>query len=183
MRKAVDWNPARPIRITPGGYSFGSKANRRAAEELRAAIHAKPDYAEAYYTLGTVLRAERRVPGFREGVAGTIRMQPDIAGAHTTLAAVLRQLGDAKAPQRRAKAGAEIAKRRPANRGHLRDKLRAPPSETGDVQGAIRNSGAAIGPRQTMRPRTFELGSGFDASRANPGAQEGIRKAASLDLD
>ena len=64
-----------------------------AANELQAAIQAKPDYAEAHYTLGTVLKQQGKLQEAAASLREAIRLQPDFAGAHTTLAAILQAIG------------------------------------------------------------------------------------------
>ena len=57
-------------------------------------MHDKPDYAEAYYTMGSVYKQMNKLPEAAEALRTALRLQPDFAGAHTTLAGVLRQMGD-----------------------------------------------------------------------------------------
>ena len=68
------------------------KSATAAVRELRAAIRVKPDYTEAYYTLGTVLKQQGKLPEAADALREAIRLQPDYPAVHTTLAAVLRQL-------------------------------------------------------------------------------------------
>jgi cytochrome c-type biogenesis protein CcmH/NrfG len=81
-----------------------------AARELRAAIRAKPDYAEAYYTLGPVLKQQGKLPEAAAALREAIRLQPEFAGAQTTLAAVLRQSGDTAGAAAESRAGSELAR-------------------------------------------------------------------------
>jgi len=117
---------------------------------LRAAIHAKPDYAEAYYTLEGS-EAEGRAPGFRGGFAGS---DPSAAGFcrrsynFGNRAPPTRRRGGAAAES---KAGAEIAKQKQASSRSLCHKLRAPAAKRGDLDGAISQFRAAINLRRTMR--------------------------------
>src|SRR5260370_33187281 len=85
-----------------------------AAEELRAAIRAKPDYAEAYYTLGTVLKQKGELQDAAAALREAIRLQPEFAGAHTTLGTVLRQLGDAEGAAAEGRTGMEMAQQKTA---------------------------------------------------------------------
>src|SRR5207248_9736185 len=116
-----------------------------AAEELRAAIQAKPDYAEAYYTLGTVLKQKGELAEAAQTLRKAIRLQPTFAGAHTTLATVLRQLGDAEGAAAESRTGAEIAQQKTGAQAALfatnsaRRLLNA-----GDIEGAISQFRAAI---------------------------------------
>jgi len=77
---------------------------RASSGELRAAIRASLTIAEAYYTLGTVLKQKGELQDAVTALREAIRLQPGFAGAHITLATVLRQLGDTEeAAQRKAK--------------------------------------------------------------------------------
>src|SRR6266516_4897387 len=130
-----------------------------AAEELRAAIHAKPDYAEAYYTLGTVLKQKGELPEAVTALREAIRLQPEFAGAHTTLATVLRQLGDTEGAAAESRAGMEIAKQKTSEQAALfatnsgRRLLNA-----GDLDGAISQFRAAIHFSPNYAAAHFELG-------------------------
>src|SRR5260370_282076 len=77
---------------------------------MRAAIEARPDYAEAHYTLGTVLKQQGKFQEAADALREAIRLQPDFAGAHTTLAGVLRQLGNTEGAAAESKLGTEMAK-------------------------------------------------------------------------
>ena len=83
-----------------------------AVEQLRKAVELKPDYAEAYYTLGSVLKQMNQLPEAAEALREAIRLQPTFAGAHTTLAAVLRQMGDTAGAESEAQLGETLVKQR-----------------------------------------------------------------------
>jgi tetratricopeptide (TPR) repeat protein len=96
-------------------YSLGVSYWQRgefpqAADHLRAAVQAKPDYAEAFYTLGTVLKQQGNLPDAVAALREAIRLQPEFAGAHTTLAALLRQQGDMAGAQAESRAAQEITR-------------------------------------------------------------------------
>ena len=151
-------------------------------DELRKAITAKPDYAEAYYTLGTVLKQQSKFPAAAEALREAIRLQPDFPGAHTTLAAVLRQLGDNDRSAAEAKLGAQLAKQKTdlqaalfaTNSGR---RLRG----MGDLEGAIAQFRAAIGSVPDYAPAHFELAIALRQSGKSQEASEEFRKAAALD--
>jgi len=67
----------------------------RAADALRAAIAADPRYAEAYSTLGALLKARRDWKGAADALWRAVAVKPDLAPAHYTLAQVLELSGDA----------------------------------------------------------------------------------------
>ncbi len=83
-----------------------------AAEELRAAVLTKPDYAEAYYTLGSVLKQKGDLQPAADALREAIRLQPDFAGAHTNLGAVLRQLGDTDGAAAESRTGLDLLKQK-----------------------------------------------------------------------
>ena len=156
--------------------------SRAAAEELRAAIHAKPDYAEAYYTLGTVLKQKGELTEAANALREAIRLQPDFAGAHTTLAAVLRQLGDTDGGAAESRAGAEIAKQKTdqqaavfaTNSGkHLLN--------AGDVEGAISQFHMAIHSMQAYAPAHYQLGLALQRTGDKQGAAREFKTATELD--
>jgi len=153
-----------------------------AAEELRAAIHAKPDYAEAYYTLGTVLKQKGELQDSVTALREAIRLQPDSAGAHTTLATVLRQLGDAEGAAAESRAGMEIAKQKTGDQAALfatnsgRRLLNA-----GDIEGAVSQFRAAISSSPKYAAAHFELGVALRQQGKSEEAQEEFRKATELD--
>src|SRR4029077_9773399 len=108
-------------------------------------IQVKPDYAEAFYTLGTVLKQQSKMTESAAALREAIRLQPDFAGAHTTLAAVLRQLGDNAGAAAESKAGIELGKQKTSEQAALfatnsgKRLLNA-----GDLQGAISQFRSAI---------------------------------------
>jgi len=66
----------------------------RAADALRAAIAARPDYGEAHYALGAVLKAKGDPAAAVAALRRAIALNPSSAGEHYVLAQVLRQTGD-----------------------------------------------------------------------------------------
>ena len=130
----------------------------KAVSALNAAIQAKPDYAEAHYTLGTVLKQQGKLPEAAASLREAIRLQPDFAGAHTTLAAILRQLGDTEGAARESRLGAQISKDK--------TNLQAATFDTnsgirllkvGDLEGAISQFRAAIALAPSYAPAHFNL--------------------------
>jgi len=153
-----------------------------AAEELRAAVHAKPDYAEAYYTLGTVLKQKGELQDSASALREAIRLQPEFAGAHTTLATVLRQLGDEEGAAAESRTGMEIAKQKTGDQAALfatnsgRRLLNA-----GDIEGAISQFRAAISSSPNYAAAHFELAVALRQHGKSEEAQKEFRKATELD--
>src|SRR5581483_1504152 len=83
-----------------------------AADALQSAIRIKPDYAEAYYTLGTVLKQMNKLPEAAQALREAVRLQSEFLGAHTTLAAVLRQAGDTAGAEAESRTAEAISKQK-----------------------------------------------------------------------
>jgi tetratricopeptide (TPR) repeat protein len=67
----------------------------RAADALRGAIKAQPDYADAYAALGGVLKTQRDFAGAAHMLTRAIELRPDLPDFHYALAQVLEAKGDA----------------------------------------------------------------------------------------
>jgi tetratricopeptide (TPR) repeat protein len=151
-------------------------------ERLQDAIRVKPDYAEAYYTLGTVFKQMGKLPEAASALREAIRLQPDFAGAHTTLAAVLRQLGDSQGAAAESKLGADISEQKTSlqaatfttNSG--RRLLQA-----GDLDGALSQFRSAINSQPTYAPAHYQLALALKRKGDNAGAAAELQKAAELD--
>jgi tetratricopeptide (TPR) repeat protein len=149
---------------------------------LRQAIQIKPDYAEAYYTLGTVLKQMNELPEAADALRQAVRSDPDFAGAHTTLAAVLRQLGDAAGAAAESQAGVEMSKKKTdlqaatfaTNSG--RRLLSA-----GDLDGAISQFRAAIRSMPSYALAHYELGLALNQKGLKDEGSSEYQKAAELD--
>jgi tetratricopeptide (TPR) repeat protein len=151
-------------------------------EELRAATRIRPDYAEAYYTLGTVLKQQGNLPEAVIALREAIRLQPDFAGAHTTLAGVLRQQGDTQAAAAESKLGSEIAKSANALQGATfstnsgRRMLNA-----GDLDGAISQFRSAIEQSASYAPAHFYLAQALKRKGVAEEARREFQRASELD--
>jgi tetratricopeptide (TPR) repeat protein len=149
---------------------------------MRSAIQAKPDYAEAYYMLGTVLKQQNKLPEAAAALREAVRLQPDFAGAHTTLAAVLRKSGDASGAAAEARLAGEISKNK--------DSFQAATFDTnsgrrllnlGDLEGAIAQFRSAISRAPTYAPAHFHLAEALKRKGDSSEAQKEFQRAAELD--
>jgi len=149
---------------------------------LRAAIQAKPDYAEAFYTLGTVLKQQGKLTESAAALREAIRLQPDFAGAHTTLAGVLRQLGDTAGAAAESKAGIELSKQRTSEQAALFATNSGKRLLTaGDLEGAISQFRSAINAMPSYAPAHYQLGLALQRRGEKNEAALEFRKAAELD--
>ena len=72
---------------------------------LRQALDLRPDYAEAHYFLGNILRGRRKDAEAEAAYRTAIDLRPDLAEAHCNLGNALgrqRKLGEAEAASRKA---------------------------------------------------------------------------------
>jgi cytochrome c-type biogenesis protein CcmH/NrfG len=84
---------------------------------MRAAIAIRPDYSEAYFMLGTVLKQQDRSGEAEEALRTAIRMDPSNPGPYNTLAQILRQKGELEESRRLFAEGARVKKAREAELG------------------------------------------------------------------
>jgi len=149
---------------------------------LRAAVQAKPDYAEAYYTLGTVLKQQGNLQEAATSLREAIRLQPDFAGAHTTLSTILRQLGDTAGADKERQLGAQISKDK--------TNLQAATFDTnsgkrllkvGDLEGAISQFRAAINLAPSYAPAHFHLAEALQRKGETVESKQEFQRAAELD--
>ena len=153
-----------------------------AESELRAAVRAKPDYAEAFYTLGTVLKQQEKWQDAAAALREAIRLQPDFAGAHTTLAAVLRQLGDTQGAAEESRAGVAMAKQTT----DMQAAVFATNSGTrlmnaGDLDAAISQFRSAIAATPGYAPAHYQLGLALQRKGEREESGRELKKAAELD--
>jgi len=154
----------------------------KATKELQAALQVKPDYAEAYYTLGTVYKQQNKLTEAASALRDAIRLQPDFAGAHTTLAAVLRQLGDDQGAAREAAAGLQISKEKTALQAaafNTNSGIRM--LTAGDTQGAIAQFRSAIQLAPSYAPGHYQLGLALLRQGSKDEARAEFDKALALD--
>ena len=151
-------------------------------DELRAAIHAKPDYAEAHYTLGTVLKQEGKLQDAAAELREAIRLQPDFAGAHTTLAAVFRQMGDPAGAATESRLGEQISKDKTNLQGATFNTNSGKRLlQVGDLEGAISQFRSAIKLAPDYAPAHFQLAEALRRKGDKAEAEKEFQKAAQLD--
>jgi Flp pilus assembly protein TadD len=154
----------------------------KSEDELRAAIHAKPDYAEAHYTLGTVLKQEGKLQDSVTALREAIRLQHDFAGAHTTLAAVLRQLGDPAGAATESRLGEQISKEKTSVQGATFNTNSGKRLlQAGDLEGAISQFRSAIRLAPSYAPAHLHLAEALHRKGDKDEAEKEFQKAAELD--
>ena len=94
LRRAIEIEPRAEAHYTLGVIYWHQGDLERAAEALRAATAAQPDYPEAHHTLGAVLTARGDWAGAARSLRQALAVRPDLAAAHYTLGQVLQRSGD-----------------------------------------------------------------------------------------
>jgi tetratricopeptide (TPR) repeat protein len=139
------------------------------------------DYAEAHYTLGTVLKQQQKLDESILHLREAIRLQPDFAGAHVTLAAVLRQMGDLTGAETEARLGSEIAR----SKTNLQAASFATNSGkrlllAGDLEGAISQFKTAIRNDDSYLPAHAQLAIALKKQGKRLEAESELKKVAEL---
>jgi tetratricopeptide (TPR) repeat protein len=94
LLRLVQSDPRPEAQYTLGVIYWQQGDLDRAADLLRAAIAANPQYADAHATLGAVLKAKGDLGAAAASLRRAIALTPESAGPHYVLAQVLRLMGD-----------------------------------------------------------------------------------------
>ena len=142
----------------------------RAVTELNAAISKQPDYADAHYALGSVLKARKDWKGAAAALRRAIAIRSDPA-THYTLAQVLQQSGDESGATR------EFAESERLRQRTEQDQQASVWTAVGTAEARCRrlSRGAldlfhrAIAVKRPVCPGLLPDGPGAPASRTRPG--------------
>jgi tetratricopeptide (TPR) repeat protein len=94
LERTIEIEPRPQAYYLRGVIYWHQGDSERAAKSLRAAIDRDASYAEAFYTLGAVLRSQGDLKGSVAALQKAVALRPDSA-MHYTLAQVLALSGDA----------------------------------------------------------------------------------------
>ena len=130
-----------------------------AAAEFRAAIQAKPDYQQAHYILGSVLRQKGDLDSALAELQTAVRLDPEDAGAHQALGMVYKQKGD------QTQAGDEFKKAEALNKERMNVQAATLATNTGarqlregNVNGGIEQFRGALKMAPNFAPAHYQLG-------------------------
>jgi protein O-GlcNAc transferase len=163
-------------------FSMFAQSTTSAPPKPDSPTRAKPDSAEAYYTLGSVLKQQGKLPEAAAALREAIRLQPEFAGAHTTLAGVLRQSGDTAGAAAESRAGSKLARQKTSEQAAVfatnsGRRLR----KAGDLDGAISQFRAARATILDYAPAHFELGLALQQRGKKDEARQEFQRANELD--
>jgi protein O-GlcNAc transferase len=94
LARVIEIEPRPEAQYQLGVIAWQQGQLDRAISALRAAIAARPDYADAHYTLGAVLKAKGDPTAAAIVLRRAVSLNPTASGPHYVLSQVLRQLGD-----------------------------------------------------------------------------------------
>ena len=150
----------RPEVLYTLGVSYWHQGEvERAAQALRAAVALQPDYADAHYTLGAVLKATHDWTGAASSLRRAIAVRPDLSAAHYALSQVLQSSGDtsgarahlAEAERLRLRAQAE-------QQAGVWTAVGIRQLDAGDQLASLESFRRAIGVFETYAPAHYQLG-------------------------
>lgn len=131
----------------------------RAARALRAAVAARPDYADAHYTLGAVLKSVRDWKGAAASLRRAIALRPDLPAAHYTLGQVLQVSGDARGARDHLAEAERLRLRAQAEQeAGVRTSVGIRQLADGDPSAAAESFRKAIGVFEPYAPAHYQLG-------------------------
>jgi tetratricopeptide (TPR) repeat protein len=110
LTRAIAIEPRPEAQYTLAVISWYQGDLDRAASLLREAVANQPGYADAYATLGAVLKAKRAWTEAADALRKAVALRPDLAAARYTLAQVLELSGN-EAAARAERAEAERVRR------------------------------------------------------------------------
>ena len=162
-------------------FSQQSKPND-AVPALKAAIDAKPDYAEAHYALGTVLQQQGNLDAAIESYRQALKYVPNAPEIHNSLGTALTRKGDKDAAQVEFQEAARLNK--------IKSNMQAAVFATntgiallkeGKVDAAIERFEAAIKLDPTNAQAYYNLARALQIRGERTAAQTAYQKAKELD--
>jgi Tfp pilus assembly protein PilF len=149
---------------------------------LKAAIEAKPDYAEAHYTLGTVLQQQGNLEGAIESFRQALKYAPHAPEIHNSLGTALSRKGD--------KDAAQVAFQEAARLNKIKSNMQAGVFATntgiallkeGKVDAALERFEAALKLDPTNAKAYYNLANALQIKGEGAAAQAAYQKAKELD--
>ncbi len=177
--RAID---ARPEALyTQGVIHWHQGELGRAVDALRAAIAAAPQYADAHYALGSVLKTQRDWRGAAASLRQAISLQPDLFSARYALAQVLTAAGD----DRGARSAMDEADRLRERSAREREAITwtsvgIQKGASGDLQGAVAAFGRATTAFEGYAPAHYQLGLVFQRLGRREEARAAFERAQRL---
>jgi tetratricopeptide (TPR) repeat protein len=152
----------------------------RAVAELNAAISRQPDYADAYYTLGSVLKARRDWKGATTALRHAIAIRSDPA-VHYTLAQVLQQSGDHAGARVEFAESERLRQRTEADqKASVWTTVGVGKLDAGDVAAALDLFRRAIDANDQYAPAYYQMGRALQRLGKDQQAREAFSRAAAL---
>jgi tetratricopeptide (TPR) repeat protein len=159
LERALAIEPRPEVHYTLGVSYWHQGDAERAARSLRAAVAARPDYADAHYTLGAVLKSTRDWKGATASLRRAIALRPDLPSAHYTLGQVLQSSGDARGAREQFAEAERLRLRAQAQQeASVRTSVGIRQLEAGDPSAAVESFRRAIGIFEAYAPAHYQMG-------------------------
>jgi Tfp pilus assembly protein PilF len=149
---------------------------------FRGAITAKPDFAEAHYTLGTALQQKGDLDAAISAFRAAIKLAPLSPQIHNTLGTALRQKGEIEAARAEFAEAARLNKLKSDNQAAIfATNTGAQKLKEGDLDAAIERFEAALKLDPEYAPAHYQLGLALQKKGNSAAAQAAFKRAQQLD--
>jgi tetratricopeptide (TPR) repeat protein len=181
LERALAIEPRPEVHYTLGIIYWHQGNLERAARALRAAVAARPDYADAHYTLGAVLKAARDWTGASAALRRAIALRPTDAAAHYTLGQVRQSSGDpAGAREHLAEAERLRLRVQAEQEAGVWTSVGARQLDGGDPESALVSFRRAISAFEGFAPAHYQMGRALQRLNRHDAARAAFSRAQQL---
>lgn len=181
LARALAIEPRPEVHYTLGVIHWHQGDLDRATRALRAAVAARPDYADAHYTLGAVLKSARDWKGATAALRRAIALRPSEPAAHYTLGQVLQSSGDpAGARQHLAEAERLRVRVQAEQEARVWTSVGARQLDEGDPDAAVASFGRAIAAFEGHAPAHYQMGRALQRLGRHDAARAAFARAQQL---
>jgi tetratricopeptide (TPR) repeat protein len=180
LKRALAIDPQPQIHYSLGIIYWHQGEFDRAVTELKAAIAQQPNYADAHYALGSVLKARKDWKGASDALRRAIALRSD-SSTHYTLAQVLQQAGDHEAATREFAESERLRQRAESDQqASVWTAVGTQKLDDGDPQAALDLFRRATAASDQYAPAFYQMGRALQQLGKTPEAREAFARAAAL---
>ena len=180
LKRALAIDPQPQIHYMLGVVYWHQADFDRAVTELNAAISKQPDYADAYYALGSVLKARKDWKGAAAALRRAIAIHPE-AATHYTLAQVLQQSGDEAGARAEFVASEQLRQRTEQDQqASVLTAVGTRKLDAGDLAGALDVFRRAVAASDRYAPAYYQMGRALQGLGRDREAREAFARASAL---
>jgi tetratricopeptide (TPR) repeat protein len=180
LKRALAIEPRPEMHYTLGVIYWHQGDLDRGEAELKAAISQQPDYADAYYTLGSVLKSRRDWNQAAGALRRAIAIRPN-PSTHYTLAQVLQQSGDEVGARAEFAESERLRQRAEADqRASVWTTVGTQKLDAGDFTAALDLFRRATTASDRYAPAFYQMGRALQGLGRDREAREAFSRAATL---